>query len=288
MATQMSKSCEEAQLTLSKQETEKLARALLEKDRRVGQLSVANEHLSEHVQQLKSLVKDAHVRYEDELELTVASLQDQYNAAVDVLQLGAGLGAHANSLRGSDPIRSNSPDGCFGSSFHGGGLREGLPPRNQTAAAAGRPPGLSVQRSMATVGGADGGSSGCLTGGCTAGGVLRPVQQQGATQGLRASGGGCRKCQQHRCACSSAGGGQCKPASKAVATDPRVSLLGLDPHDFAPSTAYGATVGLVTEPVAVLRDVLNLDGAHDRERERQRERPATAGAAPVGISGTLV
>ncbi|KXZ53637.1 hypothetical protein GPECTOR_6g554 [Gonium pectorale] len=45
--------------------------------------------------------------------------------------------------------------------------------------------------------------------------------------------------------------------------------------------------GLSMEPVAVLRDVLNLDGAHDRERARL-QKPLSGTGTAAGVSGNML
>ncbi|EFJ48465.1 hypothetical protein VOLCADRAFT_104646 [Volvox carteri f. nagariensis] len=245
-------------------EKELLHLDLQDKDRKVEQLSKSNGQLAAQVQQLQAMIKDAHLRYEDDLQRTVASLQDQYNSALEVLQLGASLAAPSQPQ--AEP--------CV--------------PRQPTSAA--------------SIGGTAGDGT---SGGCT--GVHRPsstrpgplsqppLAQQHQQQRSSVPGAACKHHRMTGCRCCPRAG---VAVTAACATKPkqqgpihttsglsdlRLSSLGLNVDDLAPSAAYGATVGLVTEPLAVLRDVLNLDGSRDQERELRlmRDRPLSAGAASM-------
>ncbi|GIL82975.1 hypothetical protein Vretimale_8494 [Volvox reticuliferus] len=249
---------EAVQRVLLQKDKEVLELELHEKERKVDLLSKSNEHLAAQVQQLKAMIKDAHLRYEGDLQRTVSSLQDQYNSALELLQLGAGLAAASQPK--ADPLAP------------------------------------SQQPSAVSFGSASNASSaGCCTG------VHRPSCSRATQQPSQ------QQQQRPACKCPRAAACRCYPRAAqpawsakqtqpsrnpADALDSRFSALGLNVEDLAPAATYGSTVGLVTEPLAVLRDVLNLDGSHDREREQQvmrdRLQPAEGSSVATGATGPLL
>ncbi|GLC53327.1 hypothetical protein PLESTB_000732500 [Pleodorina starrii] len=237
---------------------------LQDRERRMELLSKSKGQLAQLVEGAKSVLKDVHKRNEGDLQRTVASLQDQYNSALELLQLGAGLAPsdqpkHELSQQ-SASSSSSLPAGAAGTSA---GCCTGIqrPPCT-------RPPPQLPHRPAA---------------------VVSACKCQRAAPSCRCP---------HAAAAAPSTCGAKQPAARqpkpGADPDPRLGLLGLGADDFTPSTAYGDSMGLAAEPLAVLRDVLNLDGSRDHEREllRQqqlRQRPlsadaaASAAAAGVGL-----
>ncbi len=112
-------------------------------------------------------------------------------------------------------------------------------------------------------------------GSCT--GINRPafMQPQAAHQQYHPApkAAPCKSAATCKRRCASAGGGcaaQHHPARPSV-TDPRLTMLGLRADDFTAAAVHGSSlaIDLSTEPLAVLRDVLNLDGSRDQDRAQQ-------------------
>lgn len=176
------------------------------------------------------------MRYEDDLQRTVATLQDQYQSAVELMQLGVDFAA-TNQTKAA--LRTSS----------------------QTTSA------TSIGVSSVTAA-----SSGCCTG------VQRPsatssrmsLQQQQQPLRPDAQVAACRCARGSAQAVTNVTSLTPKKVARKAESDSRFTKLGLNPDDFSPSTAYGASVGLTTEPLVVLRDVLNLDGHRDGDRNLQQ------------------
>ncbi len=158
------------------------------------------------------MASGAQKRYEADLQQAVRSLQEQYNSAVELLQLGASTGvlsaAHTTG-QGMEGARGN---------------------------------GAAMTHNAGTTG-------------------------PGPAHGMMGKGGPAAACKDRQ------------GAAARASADPRANLLGLRADDLSPVASYGASVGLVTEPIAVLRDVLNLNQEHGQERPK-----SAAAAAVSGVS----
>lgn len=151
----------------------------------------------------------AQAHYEADLQQAVRSLQEQYNSAIELLQLGASTGALTAAHTAGQGM-----DGARGK-------------------------GAAMPHSPKTIGPAHG-----------------TVGKEGPAATYKHG----------------------QRAAARASADPRANLLGLRADELSPVVSYGASVGLVTEPIAVLRDVLNLNQEHGQER------PKSAAAAVSGVS----